>query len=78
MATGGGRGTELLRLRTQVAEMDKDVTCLGKAAAYFATNSPRLWICVDGHRVGERDGNIACCRVIRASATTQSGFHFRV
>ena len=30
--------TELLRLRRQVAEQDKDLAFLGKAAAYFASN----------------------------------------
>jgi|SRR5665213_567706 len=30
--------TELLRLRRQVAEQEKDLAFLGKAAAYFATN----------------------------------------
>jgi transposase len=33
--------TELLRLRRQVAEMDKDLAFLGKAAAYFASNPPK-------------------------------------
>ena len=47
----GGRGseeplsaaerTELLRLRRQVAEQDKDLAFLGKAAAYFASNPPK-------------------------------------
>lgn len=32
---------ELLRLRRRVAEQDKDLAFLGKAAAYFASNSPR-------------------------------------
>ena len=32
--------TELLRLRRQVAEQDKDLAFLGKAAAYFASNPP--------------------------------------
>jgi transposase len=30
--------TELVRLRRQVAEQDKDLAFLGKAAAYFASN----------------------------------------
>jgi transposase-like protein len=33
--------TELLRLRRQVAEQDKDLAFLGKAAAYFASNPPK-------------------------------------
>jgi len=32
---------ELLRLRRQVAEQDKDLAFLGKAAAYFASNPPK-------------------------------------
>jgi transposase len=32
---------ELLRLRRQVAEQEKDVALLGKAAAYFASNPPK-------------------------------------
>jgi len=32
---------ELLRLRRQVAEQDKDQAFLGKAAAYFASNPPK-------------------------------------
>jgi transposase len=32
---------ELLRLRRQVAEQDKDLAFLGKAAAYFAANPPK-------------------------------------
>lgn len=33
--------TELLRLRRQVAEQEKDLAFLGKAAAYFAANPPK-------------------------------------
>lgn len=33
--------TELLRLRRQVADQDKDLIFLGKAAAYFASNPPK-------------------------------------
>lgn len=33
--------TELLKLRRQVAEQDKDLAFLGKAAAYFASNPPK-------------------------------------
>ena len=32
---------ELLRLRREVAEKDKDLAFLGKAAAYFASNPPK-------------------------------------
>jgi len=32
---------ELLRLRKQVAELEKDNAFLGKAAAYFAVNQPK-------------------------------------
>jgi transposase len=32
---------ELLKLRRQVAEQDKDLAFLGKAAAYFASNPPK-------------------------------------
>jgi transposase len=32
---------ELLRLRRQVAEQEKDLAFLGKAAAYFASNPPK-------------------------------------
>ena len=32
---------ELVRLRRQVAEQDKDLAFLGKAAAYFASNPPK-------------------------------------
>ena len=32
---------ELLRLRRLVAEQDKDLAFLGKAAAYFASNPPK-------------------------------------
>jgi transposase len=33
--------SELLRLRRQVAEQEKDLAFLGKAAAYFASNPPK-------------------------------------
>ena len=33
--------SELLRLRREVAEKDKDLAFLGKAAAYFAANPPK-------------------------------------
>ena len=33
--------SELLRLRRQVADQDKDLAFLGKAAAYFASNPPK-------------------------------------
>ena len=32
---------ELLRLRRQVAEQEKDLAFLGKAAAYFASSPPK-------------------------------------
>ena len=32
---------ELVRLRRQVSEQDKDLAFLGKAAAYFASNPPK-------------------------------------
>jgi transposase len=32
---------ELVRLRRQVTEQDKDLAFLGKAAAYFASNPPK-------------------------------------
>ena len=32
---------ELVRLRRQVAEQEKDLAFLGKAAAYFASNQPK-------------------------------------
>ncbi|MDA8207414.1 MAG: transposase [Actinomycetota bacterium] len=32
---------ELVRLRKQVAEQEKDLAFLGKAAAYFAANPPK-------------------------------------
>ena len=32
---------ELVRLRRQVAEQEKDLDFLGKAAAYFASNPPK-------------------------------------
>lgn len=35
-----GVQTELLRLRRQVAEQEKDLAFLGKAAAYFAAKPP--------------------------------------
>ena len=37
----GAARAELLRLRRQVAEQDKDLAFLGKAAAYFASNPPK-------------------------------------
>ncbi len=37
----GAERTELLRLRRQVSEQDKDLAFLGKAAAYFASNPPK-------------------------------------
>jgi transposase len=36
-----GERAELLRLRRQVAEQEKDLAFLGKAAAYFAKNPPK-------------------------------------
>jgi transposase len=33
--------SELLRLRRQVSEQEKDLAFLGKAAAYFASNPPK-------------------------------------
>ncbi len=36
----GVERSELVRLRKQVAEQEKDLAFLGKAAAYFATNPP--------------------------------------
>ena len=36
-----GERAELLRFRRQVAERDKDLAFLGKAAAYFAKNPPK-------------------------------------
>ncbi len=36
-----GIRTELIRLRKQVHEQEKDLEFLGKAAAYFATNPPK-------------------------------------
>ena len=33
--------SELLRLRRQVAEQEKDLAFLGKAAAYFASSPPK-------------------------------------
>jgi transposase len=38
---GPAERAELLRLRRQVAEQDKDLAFLGKAAAYFASNPPK-------------------------------------
>jgi transposase-like protein len=32
---------ELVRLRKQVAEQEKDLAFLGKVSAYFASNPPR-------------------------------------
>ena len=37
----GAERSELLRLRRQVAEAEKDLAFLGKAAAYFASNPPK-------------------------------------
>jgi transposase len=37
----GAERAELVRLRKQVAEQDKDLAFLGKAAAYFASNPPK-------------------------------------
>ncbi len=37
----GAERAELLRLRKQVSEQDKDLAFLGKAAAYFASNPPK-------------------------------------
>lgn len=37
----GAERAELMRLRKQVAEQEKDLAFLGKAAAYFATNPPK-------------------------------------
>jgi transposase len=37
----GAERAELLRLRRQVAEQEKDLAFLGKAAAYFASNPPK-------------------------------------
>ena len=36
-----GERAELLRLRRQVAEQEKDLAFLGKAAAYFAKTPPK-------------------------------------
>jgi transposase len=33
--------SELIRLRRELAEKDKDLAFLGKAAAYFASNPPK-------------------------------------
>jgi len=44
-STGGpltsAERAELVRLRRQVSEQDKDLAFLGKAAAYFASNPPK-------------------------------------
>ena len=37
----GVERAELLRLRKQVSEQEKDLLFLGKAAAYFASNPPK-------------------------------------
>ena len=37
----GAERAELLRLRRQVAEQEKDLAFLGKAAAYFASTPPK-------------------------------------
>lgn len=37
----GAERAELLRLRRQVAEQEKDLAFLGKAAAYFASSPPK-------------------------------------
>ena len=37
----GAERAELARLRKQVAEQEKDLLFLGKAAAYFASNPPK-------------------------------------
>lgn len=37
----GAERAELLRLRKQVSEQEKDLLFLGKAAAYFASNPPK-------------------------------------
>ena len=37
----GAERAELVRLRRQVAEQDKDLAFLGKAAAYFASTPPK-------------------------------------
>lgn len=37
----GAERVELLRLRKQVTELEKDLAFLGKAAAYFASNPPK-------------------------------------
>ena len=39
----GVERAELLRLRTQVEEQEKDQAFLGKAAAYFAAKPPKRW-----------------------------------
>jgi len=38
---GAAERSELLRLRRVVAEQEKDLAFLGKAAAYFASNPPK-------------------------------------
>lgn len=37
----GAERVELLRLRKQVAEQEKDLAFLGRFSAYFASNPPR-------------------------------------
>ncbi len=37
----GAERVELLHLRKQVTELEKDLAFLGKAAAYFASNPPK-------------------------------------
>ena len=37
----GAERAELLRLRRQVAEQEKDLAFLGKVAAYFASSPPK-------------------------------------
>ena len=44
---------ELVRLRRQVAEQEKDLAFLGKAAAYFASSHQSRAICADGRGVRE-------------------------
>ena len=38
---GGAERIELVRLRKQVGELEKDLAFLGKAAAYFASTPPK-------------------------------------
>lgn len=40
-ALSGAEQKELVRLRKQVSELEKDLAFLGKAAAYFASNPPK-------------------------------------